>query len=116
MLVVPAVEEEPRAVPPTSPTIGSCYIVSETPSGVWVGKAHCLAAYTIGGWRFVEPLDGMDVYVRSTSARAIYRGGAWELAAATIASPIGGATIDIEARSAIDQILSALRQHGLIAT
>jgi hypothetical protein len=33
---------------------------------------------------------------------------------AAIPSATGGATIDAQARSTIDQILSALRQHGLI--
>jgi hypothetical protein len=34
--------------------------------------------------------------------------------AAAIASPADGATIDAEARAAIDRILASLRQHGLI--
>jgi hypothetical protein len=33
-----------------------------------------------------------------------------------IPSPLGGTTIDAEARTSIDQILSTLRQHGLIDT
>jgi hypothetical protein len=36
--------------------------------------------------------------------------------AAPIASPAGGTTIDLEARGAVDAILGALRQHGLIET
>jgi hypothetical protein len=36
--------------------------------------------------------------------------------AAAIASPSGGATVDAEARTAIDAILAALRAHGLIGT
>jgi hypothetical protein len=40
----------------------------------------------------------------------------WELSGGPIGSPSGGATIDTQARSVIDQILSALRQHGLIAS
>ena len=35
---------------------------------------------------------------------------------AAIASPSGGGTVDTEARASIDQILAALRHHGLIAT
>ncbi len=65
---------------------------------------------------FARSPDGMDVYVRSTGTRAIYRDGGWEPGAATIASPAGGGTIDTEARSAINQILDALQQHGLIAS
>jgi hypothetical protein len=34
--------------------------------------------------------------------------------AAAIASPTGGTNVDVQARSTIDAILSALRQHGLI--
>jgi hypothetical protein len=36
--------------------------------------------------------------------------------AAAIDSPAGGAVVDVETRSAIDAILTAMRQHGLIAT
>jgi hypothetical protein len=33
-----------------------------------------------------------------------------------IAAPVGGATVDAEARAALGTILAALRTHGLIAT
>jgi hypothetical protein len=36
--------------------------------------------------------------------------------AAAIASPAGGSTVDTEGRGSIDQILAALRTHGLIET
>ncbi len=116
MLILPMIEEPPRTTPPASPVLGSCYVVAAGPSGAWAGKAHCLATYTGGGWRFVTPSDGMSAYVRSSGTRAIYLEGAWELSGGPIASPSGGTTLDIEARSAIDQILTALRQHGLVAS
>jgi hypothetical protein len=115
MLVAPAVEEPPLATPPMSPELGSCYLVAGSPNGAWAGNAQCLAAFTSGGWRFVAPVDGMEVYVRSTGTRAAYHSGAWELSGGPIASPSGGTTVDAEARAAIEEILSALRQHGLIA-
>ncbi|MEN2423010.1 hypothetical protein AABB02_33480 [Streptomyces rimosus] len=34
---------------------------------------------------------------------------------AAIANPAGGATVDAEARAAINQILAALRSRGLVA-
>lgn len=133
-LACPAVEEEPRQTPPTAPATGECFIVGNTPTGAWAGKANALACYTAGGWRLVSAIEGMAVYVRSTSSWAIFRDGAWELGivrgssviidgnqvigsrASGIAAPTGGATVDAEARTAIDQILGALRQHGLIDT
>jgi hypothetical protein len=36
--------------------------------------------------------------------------------AAAISGPSGGSVVDVEARSAIGQILTMFRQHGLIET
>lgn len=83
---------------------------------------------------FARSVEGMTVYVRASGTSAAYRSGAWELGtvrgsslvlggqqvvgvrAAAIGSPSGGSTVDTQARSTIDQILGALRQHGLIET
>jgi len=120
--------------PPSSPLVGACYIVATSPTGAWAGKPLNLAAYTAGGWRFVAPLEGVTTYVRSSSLWATFRSGAWELGvlrgsnvtisgqqvvggrAAAIPGPSGGSVIDAEARSALGQILTALRLHGLIET
>jgi hypothetical protein len=132
--VAAAVEEPPRASPPSAAAIGSCYIVAASPTGTWAGKAHHLAAYTSGGWRFLAPIEGLSAYIRSTSLPALFRSGGWEIGVLrgssvlvagqqvvgarqpSVPTPAGGATIDTEARSAIGQILTALRQHGLVQT
>jgi hypothetical protein len=133
-LVGGAVEGPPLATPPPAPPIGSCYIVAASATGAWAGKAQCLAAWTSGGWRFIAPVDGMMLYERTSGTCAAYRNGAWEVGiaraaslvidgqqvvggrAAALDSPAGGAVVDVEARSAIDAILTAMRHHGLIAT
>ena len=132
LLVGGAVEELPRTVPPTAPALGACYIVEAAATDAWAGKDGCIAGWTSGGWRFVEPLEGMRFLVRTTGIDAMFRDGAWELGAvrgsalligdrqvvgdrvAAIASPSGGTTIDAEARAAVSAILAALRTHGLI--
>lgn len=99
---------------------------------MWSGKDQCVAGYTSGGWRYVAPVEGMSSYVKATGVSALYRGGAWEFGTlrglnvtlggvqvvgsrqAAIPAPTGGAIIDAEGRSAINQILAMLRQHGLI--
>jgi hypothetical protein len=134
VLVAAAVEEPPRASPPASPVLGACYIVASSPTDAWAGNAQCIAAFTSGGWRFLGPLEGVVAYVRSMGTWATYRAGAWEIGqlrgaslildglqvvgsrAVAIASPSGGTTVDAEARATIDQILTTLRQHGLIDT
>ena len=132
MLVGGAVEEGPRADPPATPALGAGYIVGASPTGAWAGKSGYLAAFTSGGWRFVTPTDGISAYVKAVGAWATYRLGNWEIGTlrgsqlivngqqvvggrcAAISSASGGTTIDAQARTAIDQILAALRQHGLI--
>lgn len=112
--------------------MGVCYLVGSSPTGEWEGKSKCLAGYTSGGWRLIPPLEGMSAYVKTTGTWANYRSGAWELGTlrgaslvldglqvvgsrlAAIAGPNGGTNIDAEARGSINQILGALRQHGLI--
>jgi hypothetical protein len=133
-LVGCAVEQEPVNPPPASPAVGSCYMVGDAPTDAWAGNAHAIAAFTSGGWRFVAPFDGLTAYIRSSGNWAVYRAGAWEFGQLrgsnvvlegqqvvgarlpAIASPVGGAVVDAEARSAIGQILAAMRQHGLIET
>jgi hypothetical protein len=131
-LVGTAVEELPRNDPPAAPTIGAAYITGPEPVAEWEGKPLHIAAFTSGGWRLIAPREGMTAYVRSTGTWAVYGLGAWEVGqltgsalvlegkqvvgarAAAIPSASGGTTIDVQARAAVDQILGALRQHGLI--
>jgi hypothetical protein len=132
ILVAGTVEEAPRDAPPTDPTAGACYIAGPTPTGAWTGKPQNVAAFTTGGWLFIEPREGMTFQVLGSGTCALFRAGAWELGEVRgsrlvlggqqvvgertepIGTPLGGATVDGEARAAIDQILAALRQHGLI--
>lgn len=134
MLVAAAVEELPRAAPPTEPSEGACYIVAASPTGEWAGRQQSIAAFTLGGWRFIAPAEGMNVYVRSDGIWGVYRQGSWEFGTLrgtsllisgqqvigarqpAIAGPTGGTTIDSQARTAVNQVLVAMRQHGLIET
>jgi hypothetical protein len=133
-VIAAAVEEPPRNDPPDPPVVGTCFLVGPSPTGDWAPNANALASYTAAGWRFAAPLDGMQVWIKSSSVSAIYAAGAWQVGtlfgskvvvggaqvvgaqASSIADPAGGATIDSEARTAISSILAALRQHGLISS
>ena len=76
----------------------------------------------------------MTLYERGSGTSAAFRNGAWEVGVLrggslliddqqvvgsrgpAIDSPSGGEIVDVEGRLAIDAILTAMRQHGLIAT
>ena len=132
VVVAAAVETPPLTAPPPMPSVGNCYIVAANPTGEWSSHGHQVAAYTSGGWRFVVPRDGLTAYVKSLGVTAAFRQGAWIIGTLSgsqvtlaglkvvgarrpaIAAPAAGSTVDVEARSALDEILSALREHGLI--
>jgi hypothetical protein len=121
--------------PPVTPDPGQAWIVGGSPTGDWAGHAHAIACWTVGGWRFVTPRTGMEVWAESLARPVRYRAGVgWQIGVITasrieidgikvigaragaVATPAGGAIVDEQARSAIGAILDALRAHGLIAS
>lgn len=134
LIVAGGVEEVGRDGPPGEPAPGQCWIVGTAPSGDWSGHDKQLAGWTDGGWRFLEPIPGMRVWSAADQLFARFDGEAWLVGqesvarllidglpvvgsrVAAIVDPAGGALIDVEARAVIVAILTALRDHGLIAS
>lgn len=128
------VEELGATTPPTAPEVGRAWVLGATPTGDWAGHAQALAGWTGGGWRFLQPFEGLSVWVVAEKLHATYAGGEWvsgEVRARrvlvdgvpvvgprrpAIAVPAGGATVDAEARAGLERVLEALRSHGLIAS
>lgn len=120
-------------MPPGAPADGQAWIVGNAPTGAWTGHGRALAGWTVGGWRFAAPREGMAVWSEADGGAASFVGGQWRLGvlrgqrveiagaqvvgarAAAIASPAGGGVIDVEARAALAAVLAAMRGHGLIA-
>ena len=133
-LAAACVEEPPRNDPPASAAEGATFIIGTAPIGAWSGKASQIANWSVGGWRYIVATDGMSVLIKTSGVRAEYRSGEWTIGTVTaervevggvqvvggqvaaIASPVGGSTVDAEARNAIGLMLAAMRQHGMIAT
>ncbi|WP_448662333.1 DUF2793 domain-containing protein [Sphingomonas sp. CJ20] len=117
--------------PPASPQPGQCWRVGSAPMGAWAGKAGQLAGWTDGGWRFVQPREGLTVWIEEGTEFATFYGGDWHAGElrgrvfveglqvvgkrfSRIAEPQGGSVVDAPARAAIVAVLNALRAHGLI--
>jgi len=131
-LIHPAAETAPLAVPPSAPQPGQSWIVAAAATGAWIGKAHRLASWTEGGWRFAAPVAGMQVWIKSQSVWVHWTGSAWSdgevrgsrmvvggqqvvgTRQPAVPSPSGGTIIDAEARSAVASLIVALKSHGLI--
>jgi hypothetical protein len=132
-MVCGAVEEGPRNDPPASPSPGTAYIVGAAPMAEWSLFAHHVAAFTAAGWRYIAPTPGLILFIKATATFATYGTAGWEVGAirgerliiggsqvvgpqsAAIAAPAGGTIVDSELRATMEQVLMALRSHGLIA-
>jgi hypothetical protein len=126
-----AVLDAGAETPPANPVPGACWLLGAAPLGAWAGHPHAVAGWTSSGWIFIEPREGMQFWLGAAQGSARFSGGAWRLGELhgkvfvegdqvvgsrvdSIAEPLGGITVDAEARAAIVSVLEALRAHGLI--
>ncbi len=132
-LVQPVVQSIAPASVPASPAAGQCWIVGTGATGAWAGRDGALACWTGGGWRFAAAFEGMRVWNLATGTEARRGASSWSTGIVSasevhisanrvvsarqsaITGPSGGATIDTEGRIAINAILAAMCNHGLIA-
>ncbi len=112
LLVHPLIEEEVDA-PPISPGEGQCWLVSQTPTGEWIGHEGEIAGWVGGGWLFLLPRHGVRLHDRTTGQIIFYANG-WHRVSPPV-SPAGGGTVDAEARETIGLLIEALRNAGIFA-
>ncbi|WP_454796354.1 DUF2793 domain-containing protein [Novosphingobium lindaniclasticum] len=110
MLLHPAIEGE-TDLPPPSPSEGECWLVGMEASGAWNGQAGTLATFQGGNWMFVKPRDGMRVFDLSTRQEQLFW-GSWRKASLPV-EPLGGSTVDVQARAVIGQLVAALQALGI---
>ncbi len=108
--IVQAKHSDPNILVPSE---GKAWLVDANPTGDWVSRTNQIAIWTAGGWRFVEPNIGAEIFIADANETAIFRGNNW-VSHGAIVGPEGGSVIDIEARIAIDSMLEALRIKAVI--
>lgn len=96
--------------PPGSPTQGDTYILGASPTGVWAGRANCLAGYFGTSWVFVPGNDssgtpiamgarqeGLRVWNKGDDKTYVWSGSAWALpvAAPPVVSTNAGTSITL---------------------
>lgn len=102
------------ATPPVSPVAGQAWLVASAPTGAFAGHAAEIAGFTANGWRFIAPRPGMRVYDRASSIFRHYT-DTWQRCVVP-ATPLGGMTIDAEARETIVELMAKLVSAGILAT
>ena len=99
--------------PPVKPVDGQCWIVSNGAEGEWSGQDKAVAVRHGSGWKYIVPQEGMKAYNKFKKQHLIFRNG-WAGASEPTAAS-GGATVDSEARAAIDSLTTSLRDAGVLA-
>lgn len=106
-----AIEQE-IAAPPATATDGQLWLVGTGASGAWTGREGCLALRRNGGWSFIAPRDGLRILDRATGGEMLFF-GSWRKASLPV-EPLGGSSVDGEARAAINDLVLALQALGLL--
>ena len=112
-LIFPVAVAASVNVPPAEPLNGQSWIIGNSPTGLWAGKAGQLATATMGGWRFTAIPVG--AWVRVGTAGHLWRNStAGWVQTPEITGPSGGSTIDSEARLSINAIVQILADAGIL--
>lgn len=103
--------EGEATTPPAIPVDGENWLVAPDATGEWAGHDGTLACRQAGNWLFVSPRDGLRIFDRSVAQEQLFS-GSWRKASAPV-EPLGGMTVDAEARAAITNLVAALRVLGI---
>ena len=99
------------AAPAANPTEGDAWLIGASPTGGWADREGQIAAYQAGDWIYTAPFDGMRLYDRSTGGTIFFK-TSWQRIAPP-GAPVGGTTIDSEARVAIVNLIETLASAGI---
>ncbi|MFC3175222.1 DUF2793 domain-containing protein [Novosphingobium bradum] len=99
--------------PPATPIDGQCWLVGSAATGAWTGHEGAIAMRQLGQWLFALPRDGMQVLNKATAQRIGRIAGTWRAPAAPTAAS-GGTVVDVEARSSLAALMTALKQAGVL--
>lgn len=98
--------------PPTDPGEGEAWLVAPGATGAWAGQDQTLALQQGGGWTFIAPREGMRVFDTQAGQERFFA-GTWKKATLPV-EPLGGSTVDGEARAAIADLVSSLQSLGIL--
>ena len=111
-LMHPLIEGE-AAGAPASAEDGQSWLVADGATGEFAGRDGSIARRQASAWIFIEPKDGLRVFDRSSGGSLLFN-GQWRSAGA-VDLPVGGSTVDAEAREAVTQLISTLRYAGILS-
>lgn len=98
------VETMVLAVPPVSSAEGDAHIVPTGAGDAWAGMDGNLAIFLNGGWDFVTPWAGWQLWVAAESGYAAFDGTCWNL----VSQPAGsGGALTLMRQAETDHIITS---------
>lgn len=80
LVPTPVALDKDLTAPPSSPAVGSLYIVGSPATGLWEGKENSLVAYTYANaWMFILPKAEWLVRVEDEDVNYRFDGSAWNI-------------------------------------
>jgi hypothetical protein len=98
--------------PPVDPAEGKAWLIGTGATDAWAGHEGEIALHTGGGWAFIGPRDGMRVFDLAAGREMLFF-TSWRKASLPV-EPLGGTSVDGEARAAINDLVSALQALGIL--
>lgn len=105
--------EGTASAPPSAAEDGDCWIVGSDAQSDWAGREEAIAVSHANGWKFISSKRGMTAFDRSVGQRLYFDVG-WQ-GEISPKAPLGGTTIDVEARASIESLIATLKNIGVFA-
>ena len=114
--------EKDLDTPPAEPSEGDMYIVGDTPTGGFVSKEGQIAYY-YNGWRFIEPRQGITLWINSNQSLYTFNGTDWQESGMPSGATVGLNDFNIQSLeegqllkydSATSKWINAIELAGLI--
>ncbi len=100
------------SAPPATAEEGDCFRVTAPAAQAWAGCENHIAARIGGDWHFIAPREGMHLFDIAAESSLFFK-TIWRTTR-RVNTPTGGLMIDIEARNAIEQLIVALQNIGVL--
>ena len=76
-LVQLSVVEHGQSIPPTAPSDGDRFGLTDTPEGDWDGYPNHIAAFVDGSWTFYQPREGWRMWCQAQQTLLVYSHAQW---------------------------------------
>ena len=110
-LIQLSVESATVASPPTSPVLGSLFIIPANATGSWASNTNKITHYYNGVWNIYQPEEGWQAWVKDVDTRVNFDGSNWSDPLASLKSNVAALQIQVNNQATTISDLSTSLQN-----